>query len=109
MLRLHQIEDGQEFRILRRAPRAAGLEDIDECGGIPLSVWQFFQARNRVNPECQPDDNGAWPIPCMMGATNPIEVVSGLTAGERIVTRANFLVDSESKLRASLAQMRTEP
>jgi hypothetical protein len=45
---------------------------LDECGGIPMSVWMFFQARNRVNPECQPDSNGDWPIPCMLGATNPI-------------------------------------
>jgi Cu(I)/Ag(I) efflux system membrane fusion protein len=34
-----------------------------------------------------------------------VEVVSGLRAGERVVTRANFLVDSESSLRASLAAM----
>ncbi|MFZ5896701.1 MAG: efflux RND transporter periplasmic adaptor subunit [Myxococcota bacterium] len=33
-----------------------------------------------------------------------IEVVRGLRAGERVVTRANFLVDSESRLRASLAE-----
>lgn len=45
---------------------------LDECGGIPMSVWMFFQARNRVNPECQPDQDGNWPIPCIMGATNPI-------------------------------------
>ena len=45
---------------------------LDECGGIPLSVWDFFQARNRVNPECQPDADGEYPIPCMLGATNPI-------------------------------------
>jgi Cu(I)/Ag(I) efflux system membrane fusion protein len=31
-----------------------------------------------------------------------VEVVSGLEAGEGVVTRANFLVDSESRLRASL-------
>src|SRR5512137_2354879 len=34
-----------------------------------------------------------------------VEVLSGLDAGERVVTRANFLVDSESRLRASLAAM----
>ena len=34
-----------------------------------------------------------------------VEVVSGLAAGEEVVTRANFLVDSESKLRASLAEI----
>ncbi len=32
-----------------------------------------------------------------------VEVSSGLQEGERVVTRANFLVDSESQLRASLA------
>jgi Cu(I)/Ag(I) efflux system membrane fusion protein len=34
---------------------------------------------------------------------NLVEVVSGLEAGQEVVTRANFLVDSESQLRASLA------
>jgi Cu(I)/Ag(I) efflux system membrane fusion protein len=34
-----------------------------------------------------------------------VEVLSGLEAGEKVVTRANFLIDSESQLRASLAAM----
>jgi Cu(I)/Ag(I) efflux system membrane fusion protein len=34
-----------------------------------------------------------------------VEVVSGLAVGEKVVTRANFLVDSESRLRASLAEL----
>jgi Cu(I)/Ag(I) efflux system membrane fusion protein len=34
-----------------------------------------------------------------------VEVLSGLAEGELVVTRANFLVDSESRLRASLANM----
>jgi Cu(I)/Ag(I) efflux system membrane fusion protein len=34
-----------------------------------------------------------------------VEVVSGLEKGEGVVTRANFLVDSESRLRASLAAL----
>jgi len=34
-----------------------------------------------------------------------VEVLSGLVAGESVVVRANFLVDSESRLRASLADM----
>jgi Cu(I)/Ag(I) efflux system membrane fusion protein len=37
-----------------------------------------------------------------------VEVVEGLVAGERVVTRANFLIDSESRLRASLAEMAPE-
>jgi Cu(I)/Ag(I) efflux system membrane fusion protein len=38
-------------------------------------------------------------------AGDTVEVISGLEAGQRVVTRANFLVDSESRLRASLAAM----
>jgi hypothetical protein len=45
---------------------------IDECGGFPVEVWMFLQARNRVNPECRPNAEGKYPIPCMLGATNPI-------------------------------------
>ncbi len=33
------------------------------------------------------------------------EVRSGLVAGEKVVTQANFLIDSESRLKAALAQM----
>jgi Cu(I)/Ag(I) efflux system membrane fusion protein len=42
-----------------------------------------------------------------VGAANAdvVEVMSGLRAGEQVVTRANFLIDSESRLRASLAAM----
>jgi len=36
-----------------------------------------------------------------------VAVLDGLTLGERVVTRANFLIDSESRLRASLAEMST--
>ena len=42
-----------------------------------------------------------------LGATDGdhVEVVSGLRAGEQVVVRANFLVDSESRLKASLAEI----
>ncbi len=33
-----------------------------------------------------------------------VEILGGIKAGESVVTRANFLVDSESRLRAALAQ-----
>jgi membrane fusion protein, copper/silver efflux system len=36
-------------------------------------------------------------------AGNRVEIVSGLSEGESVVSRANFLVDSESSLRASLS------
>jgi Cu(I)/Ag(I) efflux system membrane fusion protein len=38
-----------------------------------------------------------------------VEVRSGLKAGETVVTRANFLVDSESRLKAALAQFSAKP
>jgi Cu(I)/Ag(I) efflux system membrane fusion protein len=34
-----------------------------------------------------------------------VEIASGLAEGQEVVTRANFLVDSESRLRASLASL----
>nr|WP_320132045.1 efflux RND transporter periplasmic adaptor subunit [uncultured Holophaga sp.] len=42
-----------------------------------------------------------------VGATGGerIEITSGLKPGEEVVVRANFLVDSESRLKAALAQM----
>ena len=39
------------------------------------------------------------------GTSDVVEVVSGLQKGDGVVTRANFLVDSESRLRASLAAL----
>ena len=38
-------------------------------------------------------------------AGDTVEVLSGLEAGDRVVTRANFLIDSESRLRASLSAL----
>jgi Cu(I)/Ag(I) efflux system membrane fusion protein len=50
------------------------------------------------------------PREVQLGASDgeAVEVVRGLEQGEKVVTRANFLVDSESRLRASLAAMRGE-
>jgi Cu(I)/Ag(I) efflux system membrane fusion protein len=39
------------------------------------------------------------------GRFAPREITTGLEAGEEVVVRANFLVDSESRLKAALAQM----
>ena len=45
---------------------------IDECGAFPGEVWTFMQTRNRVNPQCLPNEQGQFPRPVMMGACNPI-------------------------------------
>jgi multidrug efflux pump subunit AcrA (membrane-fusion protein) len=37
------------------------------------------------------------------------EVLSGVAAGERVVTRANFLLDSESRMRAAFAAATAGP
>jgi Cu(I)/Ag(I) efflux system membrane fusion protein len=42
------------------------------------------------------------------GNAERVEVVEGLEPGDGVVTRANFLVDSESRLRASLAVLARE-
>lgn len=51
------------------------------------------------------------PKEVVLGASDGtfIEVVSGLAAGERVVARANFLVDSESRLKASLSEVAGTP
>ncbi len=38
-----------------------------------------------------------------------VEILSGLEPGEQVVTRASFLVDSESRLKAALAQLASAP
>jgi membrane fusion protein, copper/silver efflux system len=38
-----------------------------------------------------------------------LEITQGLKAGEEVITRANFLVDSESRLKSALAQMAVKP
>ena len=38
-----------------------------------------------------------------------VEILSGLESGEQVVTRASFLVDSESRLKAALAQVAATP
>ncbi len=38
-----------------------------------------------------------------------VELTRGVTAGERVVVRANFLIDSESRLRGSLADLAAGP
>jgi Cu(I)/Ag(I) efflux system membrane fusion protein len=46
-------------------------------------------------------------VPITLGARSDgwVEVVAGLQEGDRVVTSANFLVDSESSMKAALAGM----
>jgi Cu(I)/Ag(I) efflux system membrane fusion protein len=48
-------------------------------------------------------------VKVVRGLENYYEVISGLKAGERVVTSANFLIDSESKLKEAVAGMAGMP
>lgn len=53
------------------------------------------------------DDGKLQPREVVLGESDrqTVEVVSGLAEGERVAVHANFLIDSESQLRASLASL----
>lgn len=45
---------------------------VDECGQFSPDAWMMLFQRNIVNPACERDDAGNLPIPCIVGATNPL-------------------------------------
>jgi hypothetical protein len=45
---------------------------VDECVQFSPDAWEIITSRNTINPECQPDANGEFPIPCTWACTNPI-------------------------------------
>jgi Cu(I)/Ag(I) efflux system membrane fusion protein len=53
------------------------------------------------------DDSRLTPVHITIGARSDgwVEVIDGLSEGDRVVTSANFLVDSESSMKAALAGM----
>ena len=55
----------------------------------------FVQSENHFEPRL---------VLLGLKAGNYIEVISGVTEGERVVTAANFLLDSESRLKAVLSE-----
>jgi hypothetical protein len=44
---------------------------VDECAQFSFYSWLWMQSRNRVNPECKPNAQGEYPLPVMLGCTNP--------------------------------------
>ena len=45
---------------------------VDECGQFSPDAWLMLFQRNIVNPACERDEAGNLPIPCIVGATNPL-------------------------------------
>ncbi len=76
--------------------------DLGERLSVPEDALVMTGERTVVFRE---GEGGALiPVEIVAGAKGDgrVEVKSGLNAGDRVVTRANFLVDSESRLRAAL-------
>ncbi len=72
--------------------------------------WPFRRARScarasGITSFIQGKDDLVVPYEVKLGVRSGdgyYEVISGLKAGERVVTSANFLIDSESSLKAAL-------
>lgn len=45
---------------------------VDECGQFSPDAWMMLYSRNTINASCQPDEKGNFPIPCIVGCTNPL-------------------------------------
>jgi RND family efflux transporter MFP subunit len=78
------------------------LYDLGECVAVPETAVMNTGARSYVFLAGQDEEI----IPREVRVGNRVEgyyeVLDGLQAGERVVTSANFLVDSESSLKAAL-------
>lgn len=45
---------------------------VDECGQFSPDAWMMLSSRNIVNAACEPDANGNFPIPTIVGCSNPM-------------------------------------
>jgi len=90
-------------------PEMYGTARLADELGERLAVPELAVMRTgeRVYAFKEGTDNHLVPVLITTGARSDgwIEVVTGLQAGDRVVTSANFLVDSESQLKAALARM----
>ena len=90
-------------------PEMYGTARLEDELGERLAMPEMAVMRTgeRVYAFKEGADNHLVPVLITVGARSDgwIEVVTGLQAGDRVVTSANFLVDSESQLKAALAGM----
>lgn len=82
------------------------LKDLGEKLAVPEDSVLHSEGKDYVFVQ---KDNQFTPRAVTLGpkAGSKIEVVSGLLEGERVVTGANFLLDSESRLKAVLTEKAT--
>lgn len=80
-------------------------EALDDRLAIPETA--VMRSGDRTYAFKSGDDNRLIPVLIATGARGDgwVEVITGLAEGDKVVTSANFLVDSESSMRAALAGM----
>ncbi|HXK10146.1 MAG TPA: efflux RND transporter periplasmic adaptor subunit [Vicinamibacteria bacterium] len=84
---------------------------VDLGTGLTVPDDAVINAGDRTLVFLDHPDGRLEPREVHLGAKLPggFQVLRGLSAGDRIVTAANFLLDSESSLRAALSSMATPP
>jgi RND family efflux transporter MFP subunit len=80
---------------------------VDLGSGIVVPASAVIDAGDRRLVFLDRADGRLEPRQVQIGATLPdgVQVLSGLAQGDRVVTSANFLLDSESSLKAALSSM----
>jgi Cu(I)/Ag(I) efflux system membrane fusion protein len=90
-----------------RAGMAATVEIATPLDGSRLAVPEsaVIDSGRRQVVLVERGEGRYEPRPVRLGARVPgwVQVIDGLKAGERVVTRATFLIDAESNIRAALA------
>jgi len=83
---------------------AIALETVEGLT-VPESAVMDTGLRRLIFVEIAPGTFEPREVALGVRGSGKIQIVSGLKAGEAVVTRANFLIDSESRLRASTQRM----
>jgi membrane fusion protein, copper/silver efflux system len=90
-----------------RADMAATVEIASPVGGGRLAVPEsaVIDSGRRQVVLVELGEGRYQPRPVRLGARVPgwVQVLAGLSAGEKVVTQATFLIDAESNIRAALA------
>jgi hypothetical protein len=71
-IRFGHLADGTERSLHQYLGTGYSFILVDECGQFSWEAWTLLKSRNTVNPGCQPDANGNYPIPTILGTTNPV-------------------------------------
>ena len=97
---LHESQARAQARDVRRGDPAKGSPEKD----CTFPADAVIRAGTKDVVFLSSGDGRFEPRVVQLGDKNgdQVEVTAGLAAGQEVVTRANFLIDSESQLRASL-------